>query len=533
MNTLMKNSELEKTDFLIIGSGVAAMRCATAVAPAGQVLMLAKHAGPARPSKHSNGMIAIATNEDEGIRLHYEDTVCAGEGLCKPAAVKMLVEEGPKMIEELISWGAEFQLDAGKFLIPKEGAKPRPYTYRGRAQSTVNEIFSVLQKRCAGFPQINMLPDVVVEDLVVHDGAVVGARFLDTQCGRRQTVCAKAVFLGTGGLGQIYTETTNSDLSTGDGLALAFRAGAELSDMEFVEFHPTVLHLKNAPRILLPESLRAEGAYLRNADLERFMRHYHSQEELAPRDVVSRAILKEMSKTQSGFVYLDCTHLDSEILKKRFPSLFQMFLDFNIDISENMIPVHPAAHYCIGGIKIDVDGKTSLPRLFAAGEVSCSGVHGSNRLPTNSLLESLVFGARAGAAMAATASTRSSIPIRANGGGEKCGAGAKARLHIDEFIARLKKLMWQNAGIIRSGNNLRHTIQNLRQLEGESGASETLKHDSKLRNLLSVAHLVAASALAREESRGAHYREDFPLRKDPRFLKHSIISKDSRVDFAD
>lgn len=528
----MKSCEVEKTDFLIIGSGVAAMRCAAEIAHAGDVLILTKQSAPAQPSKHANGMIAFASSDEEDIRLHFEDTMSAGEGLCNPDSVKVLVEEGPRYIEELISWGAEFEREASKILIPKEGAKPRPYTFRGRRKSTVGEILSVLGKRVAAQTNVKILPNTVAEELIVKDGAVAGVHCLDLKTARRRAVYSKAVFIGTGGLGQLYPETTNSELSTGDGVAIAFRAGAELSDMEFIQFHPTVLYLKNAPRVLLPETLRAEGAILRNADLQHFMHHYHIQEELAPRDIVSRAIMMEMMKTQSSFVYLDCTHLDAEILKKRFPALFEMFLEFNLDISENMIPIHPAAHYCIGGIRIDIQGRTSLPHLYAAGEASCSRVHGSNRLPSNSLLESLVFGARAGEAIRKDYSERTAT-VSANGVLAKSPAHTKAHSRADELGCRLKKLMWQNVGVIRSGPNLQQTLHELQQYESEVHGSEALHQELRLKNLLSVAMVVTASALAREESRGAHYREDFPLRKDPRFLKHSVITKNNSVNFAD
>jgi L-aspartate oxidase len=533
MNWIMKSLELEKTDYLVIGSGVAAMRCALALAKGGSVVMLTKQDIPGKPSKHSNGMIAFASNDEQDIHLHYADTLAAGEGLCNPAAVKILVEEGPRYIDELMSWGAEFERDAGKILVPKEGAKPRPYTYRGRGQSTLSTIDSALRQQIDLHSNITIIPHTWAEDLVVKNGAVVGAHYQNLKSGRCHVICAKAVFVGTGGMGQLYPETTNSDHCTGDGLAIAYRAGAELSDMEFIQFHPTVLYLKNAPRALLPEALRAEGAYLRNADLQRFMHHYHEQEELAPRDVVSRAIMIEMVKTRSSYVYLDCTHLDAAILQRRFPLVYQMFLDFNIDISENMIPIHPAAHYSMGGIRVDIHGRSSLPGLYSAGEAACSGVHGSNRLSSNSLLESLVFGARAGQAILEHL-PEEPPSLRVNGTHEeKSSALTKTRTQIEELISRTKSLMWQSVGVIRSGHTLRKALEHLQQFEGDAQSSHTLKHDLRLRNLLSLAGIVTSMALAREESRGAHYREDFPLRKDLRFLKHSIISKDKPVTFAD
>ncbi|MDD5544299.1 MAG: FAD-binding protein [Acidobacteriia bacterium] len=529
----MKSCDAEKVDFLIVGSGVAAMRCALALGNAGNVLMITKQSAPAQPSKYANGVLAAISSDEEEIRLHYDDTLCAGEGLCNPEAVKVLLQEGPGHIEELSAWGAQFERDTLKTLAPKEGAKPRSCTYRAKGQSTILELLSVLNRKIASMPNVKVRTDMMAEDLILKGGAVAGLHCIDMKTGQTHSFCAKAVFIGTGGMGQLYPETTNSPQCTGDGLAVAFRAGAELSDMEFIQFHPTVLCLKNAPRILLPESLRAEGAYLRNVDLQRFMHRYHDQEELAPREVLSRAIMTEMAKTQSNYVYLDCTHLDAEKLQHRFPGLFQTFADFNFDISENMIPIHPAAHYCIGGIKIDTSGRASLGGLFAAGEVACSGLHGSNRLPSNSLLESLVFGARAGQAMKEMmVGTSAPVPVRPNGHPEKCSLPAKAKMQVEEKLAKLKRLMWDHVGIIRSGQQLRQTLQSLRDLSQHIRGLEVFKHEPQLRNLISVADIVTQSALAREESRGAHYREDFPLRKDPHFLKHSVISKDSEVAFS-
>lgn len=527
----MKSCEVEQVDYLIVGSGVAAMRCALSLADAGRVLIITKQSAPPKPSKYANGSIAIASSDEEEIRLHYDDTLCAGEGLCNPKALKILVEEGPRYIEELISWGAEFEPDASKIITPKEGAKRRPYTFRARGNATTQEILNTLHKRISASANIQILPGTAAADLIVKNDAVVGVHYDRLKNGQRHTVHAKAVFIATGGMGQLYPETTNSDFATGDGLAIAYRAGAELTDMEFIQFHPTVLYLKNAPRILLPATLRAEGAYLRNVDLQRFLHRYHNQGELAPRDAVSRAILMEMTKTASSYVYLDCTHLEAELLKKRFPTLFETFLQFNIDMTEHMIPIHPAAHYCIGGIKIDTSGRTSLPGLYAAGEVSCSGVHGSNRLPSNSLLESLVFGARAGAAMQVD-QVSAARSVGANGHPEKTDASTKDRSHSDEMTSNLKKLMWRHVGVVRLGQSLRQALGEIHSIEEEVENSGALKQQTCLWNLLSVAAMVTQSALAREESRGAHYRQDFPLRVDPRFLKHSIISKDSPVHFS-
>ena len=333
--------------------------------------------------------------------------------------------------------------------------------------------------------------------------------------------------LATGGMGQVFANTTNPGVATGDGVALAFRAGAEISDMEFIQFHPTALYLKNAPRFLLSEALRGEGAVLRNDNLRRFMPKYHDLAELAPRDIVARAIAHELevSSSREPVVYLDLTHLNGERLKKRFPRIYTTCLKYNIDLATDMVPIRPAAHYAMGGVRTDLCGRTSLPGLFAAGEAACTGVHGANRLASNSLLEGLVFGARAAGYMGAESplAKRGKDSHAAKNRKVANGGQLVANPALEAQISALRELMWRDVGIVREGKRLRSAIAELSKLQAQLPEAHC-RRAWEAQNLASVAQLIARAALAREESRGAHYRLDYPAHNDARFLKHSIIA---------
>jgi L-aspartate oxidase len=357
--------------------------------------------------------------------------------------------------------------------------------------------------------------------LLVVDGRVVGVRVLD-QSGQPHEIHASAVLLATGGLGQVYSDTTNPAVATGDGVAMAHRAGAEISDMEFVQFHPTALFLKNAPRFLLSEALRGEGAYLRNLELQRFMPRYHELRDLAPRDVVARAIAHELEKVNrpDAAVYLDLTHLSSEHVRKRFPTIYSTCMQYNIDIATELVPVRPAAHYAMGGVRTDLKGQTSIAGLYAAGEVACTGVHGANRLASNSLLEGLVYGARAAQNMRQhLRSSQSNGPARVRANTSNGDAAAAV---TESFVKKVQSLMWQHVGVVRDGKGLRQVVTELSTLQPPSGD----RCACEAANILQAGLLIARSALAREESRGAHYRLDHPLKNDARFRKHSVVSSD-------
>ena len=510
-----------ETDFIVVGAGIAGLRASVELASAGRVLCLAKREVTESNTQYAQGGIAAALSDDDEVRLHLEDTLKAGDGLCNEEAARILVEEGPPRIEELIEWGTEFDRAGAKIAFTREGAHSRSRVLHAHGDSTGREIGRSLYLKAAAQTNITFCEFEFTTDLLMRDGQVAGVRVLD-QSGQTHEVFASAVLLATGGLGQVYSDTTNPAVATGDGVAMAHRAGAEISDMEFVQFHPTALFLKKAPRFLLSEALRGEGAYLRNFELVRFMPHYHEAGELAPRDVVARAIAHELEriKRPDAAVYLDLTHLDPERVRKRFPTIYATCMQYNIDIATELVPVRPAAHYAMGGVRTDLNGQTSIPGLYAAGEVACTGVHGANRLASNSLLEGLVYGARAAQNMREHLKTQSKPPSVAAAKAAASNNGQSAE--TEKFIAKVQSLMWQYVGVVRDGKGLRQVVSELGALQSPAGD----RRACEAANILESGLLIARSALAREESRGAHYRLDYPLKNDAKFHKHSVVSGD-------
>jgi L-aspartate oxidase len=516
-----------QTDFLVVGAGVAGLRAAIDLAAAGSVTVLAKREVRDSNTQWAQGGIAAALSDEDEISLHLQDTLQAGDGLCNLEAAKVLVEDAPDRIEELIQWGTEFDRQGTKLTFGREGAHSRNRILHAHGDSTGREILRALYAKAQTLRNISVLEFEFSTDLISENGRVCGIELI-TEKGQPQRMSASAVLLATGGLGQLYRNTTNPSVATGDGVAMAFSAGAEVSDMEFIQFHPTALYLKKAPRFLLSEALRGEGAYLRNLELDRFMPKYHPMAELAPRDVVARAIVHELevSRAKDPVVYLDLTHLDADHIKARFPRIYATCLEYNIDITTELIPIRPAAHYSMGGVRSDLDGRSTLPGLYVAGEVAATGVHGANRLASNSLLEGLVFGARAGQAMRAEqgkahATIRPSQPLASNGPME---------MPIEQTVLEIQDLMWRDVGIVRTGAALKRALDQLTQICSRVSHPQT-RRGFEARNLQLVGTLVARAALAREESRGAHYRLDFPAHNDVRFLKHSVIKGDS-IKFA-
>ena len=490
-------------DFLVIGAGVAGLRAAIDLAEAGSVLVVAKDSLRESSSEYAQGGIAVALNDDDEVALHEQDTLYAGDGLCDRAAVHTLVEEGPAAIEELIAWGAEFDRQGGHLAFTREGAHSRNRILHAHGDSTGKEIARTLYHKAASLPNVAFRSFSATTGLLSADGEVFGARVWDAQARQETAISARAVLLATGGLGHVYLNTTNPDVATGDGIAMAFRAGAEISDIEFVQFHPTALHVEGAPRFLLSEALRGEGAQLKNQVGDRFMKRYHPLLELAPRDVVARAIVSEMTRTAAPHVFLDISDKPEGFVRGRFPRIYETCLRYGIDLERQAAPVAPAAHYPMGGVWTDLDGRTSLPGLFAAGEVACTGVHGANRLASNSLLEGVVFGARAGRAMRdLPAATVHAAP---NVQGE----------HQTHSRERVQRIAWDYCGIVRDGARLREACRMLEPMP----ESEAL-----------VALLIARCALAREESRGAHFRSDFPEKRQD-FARHSVVRKDAEIRF--
>jgi L-aspartate oxidase len=516
-------SERMDPDFLVIGAGVAGLRTAIELAERGSVLVVAKHSLQESSSEYAQGGIAVALSDDDEVRLHEEDTIYAGDGLCNGAAVRVLVEEGPAAIQELIEWGAEFDRHAGMLAFTREAAHSRNRVLHAHGDSTGSEIARTLHRKAASFPNVTFRSYAATTDLLMDEhGAVCGAALYDAASRRTVQIPARAVLLATGGLGRVYLNTTNPDVATGDGVAMAWRAGAEIGDLEFVQFHPTALHVEGAPRFLLSEALRGEGGLLRNRAGERFMDRYHPMKEMAPRDVVARAIVTEMARTGMPHVFLDMTRLGEGFLRARFPRIYETCLQYGVNIAREPAPIRPAAHYAMGGVRTNLEGATSVPRLFAAGEVASTGVHGANRLASNSLLEGVVFGARAGRAMRRFISETVRAGARPQGGDFGVPGGS-----VSEF----RELAWNECGIVRSGEGLRRAVS---VIEGfakrASAAVELTPERSEARNVHQVVELIARCALARGESRGAHFRTDFPVKR-PEFQAHSVVSRDAAIRY--
>lgn len=514
------------TDFLVIGAGVAGLSAAVEASEAGRVLVLTKDRLTESATKYSQGGVAVALSDEDEVGLHEQDTLLAGAGLCDPEAVRALVESGPARIQKLIEWGAEFDTAGGKLTFAIEGAHSVNRVLHADGDSTGREIARTLFRKAQAIERISFRGFSSVVDLLVEDGEVCGVLAWNEADRELVPVHARVVLLATGGIGRVYRETTNPEVATGDGVAMAYRAGATVSNMEMVQFHPTALFLEGVPRFLLSEALRGAGAVLRNADMQRFMSRYHESEELAPRDVVSRAIVSEIERLRRGPVYLDLTHLAAGHVPQRFPRIYRTCQLYGVDLEEQPVPVHPAAHYAMGGVLTDYDGATTLPGLYAAGEVACNGVHGANRLASNSLLEGLVFGARAGESMRA----RIDAPIRS----ARIRRQPTASALPGNAVANLQHLAWRHAGIIRSSDGLREGLERLDLLSTlfEKGLARNSRAGFESDSMYEVIRLVTRCALAREESRGAHFRSDRPEARAA-FRKHSRLRRGQNVRFVE
>jgi L-aspartate oxidase len=518
-----------ETDFIVIGSGIAGLRAAIELSQAGaRVTVFTKQKTDDSNTQYAQGGVAVVLSDDDNAELHEEDTLYAGAGLCDVEAVKTLVEDGTKYIQELISWGTEFDREGGKLVFTQEAAHSRRRILHAHGDATGKEISRALIARARLEKNITILPFTATEGLIIQDGRCCGVRYIDALLKAPREMFAKAVILCTGGAGQIYLHTTNPEVATGDGMAMAYFAGAEIADIEFVQFHPTVLNVENVPRFLLSEAMRGEGGILRNKFGERFMFNYHELGELAPRDVVSRSIVAEMKRTGTRTAFLDMTAKDEDYLKHRFPKIYETCLVYGLNIAKDLLPVSPAVHYFMGGMRTDLDGRSTVPGLYGAGEVTCTGVHGANRLASNSLLEGLVFGARAGKAAFAD---NSKFKIQ----NSKFTETESGILNLESEIStavkkRVKKVMWERVGIGRNADDLRRALKEFEQIEQANLSTSS-------RNFVTLAKLIAAAALWREESRGGHFREDFPERNDEKFQVHSIqklgaeISTSEKINF--
>ncbi|MGI2335838.1 MAG: L-aspartate oxidase [Dehalogenimonas sp.] len=508
-------------DYIIVGSGIAGLYSALLASRHGSVLIATKGTIEECNTRFAQGGIAAAIGAGDSAELHFKDTVNAGAGLSDEAAVRILVREAALGIKDLIEIGVPFDTVEGEVALTLEAAHSMPRILHAGGDATGRHIEETLSAsvRAAGIP---ILEHCLVTSINVVDGRVCGVETLtaSSEGGERHSYCCRFLIMATGGAGQLFSLTTNPDIATGDGVALAYRAGADIKDMEFFQFHPTALTIPGVPPFLISESVRGEGGLLRSVDGRRFMADYTPQVELASRDIVSRAIVSEMSRTGADHVYLDVTHLPPTLVLTRFPQIYRHCLANNLDITRDLIPVAPAAHYMIGGIKVDTWGASSLAGLYAAGEVSCTGVHGANRLASNSLLEVLVFARRI---------IKHSIDSNSSAQAQIAERRRLAHIVPHELLSlpdrsELQELLWQTAGIQRDGFGLAEAAEKLAGWDAlvQKSAFDS-RHEYELANLILTGRLLVEAALYRTESRGAHYRTDYP-KPDERWRRHIIIN---------
>lgn len=511
------------TDVLVIGGGIAGLRAALGVPEPYRVLVVTKNEVRESNSQYAQGGIAGVLDPEDRFDHHIADTLAAGKGLCDPEVVAMVVREAPGRISELVEWGTHFDQVDGHVALGREGGHSHARIVHALGDETGREMMRAVIHRVRERPNVRVWANSFSIDLLTHEGRCRGVLVWDQRRGPA-LVWARAVLLATGGAGQLFRETTNPSIATADGHAMAYRAGAELRDMEFMQFHPTVLYIAGSTRHLLTEALRGEGAYLRDVHGERFMPGYHPLAELAPRDDVSLAIAAQMAKTQHPSVYLDLSHLDPERIRQRFPGIDRLCRTFALDITRDPIPVCPGAHYMVGGVSVDPWGRTTLPGLWGAGEVTSSGLHGANRLASNSLLEGLVYGARAAEDIVAMLDRDGPQPLEVPPVSAPRRGEARARIDIADVRESLRSLLWRRLGITRDADGLDEAADRVDRwsryilpLEFEDPDGWTLQ------NMLLVARLMIAAATERRESRGVHYRRDFP-QPDPALNRHIPLS---------
>lgn len=507
------------TDVLVVGGGLAGLRSALGIDPKLSVLVVTKDGLHESSSVYAQGGIAGVIAPDDSFEDHAADTLRAGGLLCDRQVVERVVREAPKRIEELIAWGTRFDQVGDRMALGREGGHGRDRVAHALGDATGREIMRAVIGRVDQSPQIDVWENTFTIDLLTFEGTCRGALVWNGRHGKTM-VWAKQTILCTGGAGQLYRETTNPEVATGDGMAIAYRAGTELRDLEFMQFHPTVLYIAGSSRNLISEATRGEGAYLVDRHGRRFMSDYDQQAELAPRDVVSKAIVSEMERTQHPSVYLDMTHLDPEKVRSRFPGIAEICAEFDLDITRDRIPVRPGAHYMMGGLTIDVEGRTTVPGLWAAGEVTASGLHGANRLASNSLLEALVYGAHAGEeASRAAAGLHDDFRALMLENPRLHSVGEP--LNLADIRNSLKSLMWRSVAVRRDAEGLGEAAANInrwcryvldRQFSDPVGW--------ELQNMLCVARLMIQAALTRTETRGAHVRTDFPQPDDQHWNRH-------------
>ena len=508
-------------DVLVIGGGVAGFSAAIAAAEAGaNVLVVTKDTARTSNTQKAQGGVAAVLGDEDSFDAHRDDTIAVGAGLCDKTAVEVVVKEGPDRIRELMDWGGAFDHVDGELSLGLEGGHSKKRIVHAHGDRTGMEVQGTLLRKVNETDRIELHEHAFFVDLITGGGRCLGALVRVNR--EIVAIHSRATILATGGAGQTYRETTNPPIATGDGLAAAIRAGVSIRDLEFVQFHPTTLYVAGSARHLITEAVRGEGAYLRDMAGERFMVAFHPRAELAPRDVVSRSIARHLVATNTSHVFLDVTHLDADHVRRRFPQLTDTCRLYNLDVSTDLVPIHPSVHYLMGGITAGLDAETSMPGLYACGEIAASGLHGANRLASNSLLEGLVFGRRSGRA-AADLATPTEIP---DGPTTEFTLAGNV-INVPDMLNSIRSLMWKDVGIVRNEDGLERAVRYL--AAWADYVFQCRFHDPagwELANVLTVAHAVASCALHRCESRGAHFRSDYPEIDDATWRRHTVYPDD-------
>jgi len=514
------------TDCLVIGGGVAGLRAALGAAQAGQVLVLVKDTLTDSNTYYAQGGIAAVLSDDDRVDLHIDDTLKTGCGLCDTDVVELVVKKAPAQIEQLRQWATPFDMADGKIALGREGGHSRGRIAHALGDATGKALALALTEQVKKNRAVKVFEQCFCIDLLTDSGRCLGVLSYHPRHGL-QCIWARRTILASGGAGQLWRETTNPAGATADGLAMAYRAGAVLSDLEFMQFHPTTLYIAGAARTLITEALRGEGAYLVDGKGRRFMSDYHEQAELAPRDVVSRVIYKHMAKTGATNVFLDVRHIGSKHLAEHFPTINALCKSFDIDVDVDLIPVRPSAHYMVGGVKTDITGRTNIENLYCCGEAAATGLHGSNRLASNSLLEGLVFGQICGEAAAGQIASDQNI-LQHHSIVYEIEDSDRTQLDVPDVTNSLRSVMWRNVGVERSGERLEETVEIIdfwRRYVMDKVFDDPV--DWQCQNMLTVCRLIAEGAKRRKESRGVHYRDDYPNRDDQNFKYHIDISLSS------
>ncbi len=510
---------MKQYDYIMVGSGIAGLYTALLANEQGSVLIITKGSIDDCNTKYAQGGIAAAIGKNDSPETHFRDTIAVGEGLCDLEAVRILVNEAPGRIADLVNFGVPFDTINGEIALTKEAAHSVPRILHAGGDATGEHIEVTLSNRVRS-SKIQVLEDCLAAEILVEKGVVKGVKALDCHTGSVEEFGCRSLILATGGAGQLYKYSTNSDIATGDGIVLAFNVGAEIIDMEFFQFHPTALRLPGVTPFLISEAVRGEGGVLCNVDGYRFMPDYTPEADLAPRDIVARSIVYEMKKTGSDRVFIDVTHLSPYVITTRFPHIYRFCLDHGLDITKGLIPVAPAAHYMMGGIKTNSWGETNIAGLFAAGETACTGVHGANRLASNSLLEAIVFCKRI--IERTTKETKASSTSQ--GKEVRHSLSQRQALKVPSpSLSALQQLLWDKVGIIRDKESLTEAADVLATWE-KSLPQPTDRPSYELNNLVLTGRLMTEAALLREESRGAHFRSDFP-HSSPQWQRHIVLVK--------